>query len=210
MTKRSVNCNCKLNYKLIGVLLVAGVAGVLGVGTAYASCTDNYGGGQTCIYNKNFDIEKKVRKEGDDSWKDKVTNVKENQVVEFKIKVKNTGEVKVDDMKMIDKLPKEMERVGGDGLTEYWDDFDSGDTKTFIIKAVVKDSEYDNKNFEKCVVNKAEVEYKGDEEASDTATVCYSDKEITELPKTGGNSVFYGVLGLGLVALGAVSKKIRG
>lgn len=202
--KRSVN------YKLIGALLVAGVAGVLGVNKAYAGCEANYGGGETCIYNKNFDIEKKVRKEGDDSWKDKVTNVKEGEVVEFKIKVKNDGEVKVNDMEMIDKLPKEMERVGGDGLTEYWGDFEPGETKTFTIKAAVKDSEYDRKNFEKCVVNKAEVEYKGDGEASDTATVCYSDKEVTELPKTGGSSMVYGALGLGFVALGAVSKKLRG
>jgi len=204
MTKRS------FNYKLIGIVLVAGVAGVLGVNKAYAGCESNYGGGETCIYNKNFEIEKKVRKEGDDSWKDKVTNVKKGEVVEFKIKVKNGGEVEVNDMEMTDKLPKEMEKVGGSGLTEYWDDFGPSDTRTFTIKAVVKDSEYDRKNFEKCVVNKTEVKYKDDEEASDTATVCYSDKEITELPETGGNSMLYGVLGLGLTALGVISKKIRG
>lgn len=195
--------------KLIGVLLVAGVTSVLGVNTAYAGCTSNYGGGETCIYNKNFDIEKKVRKEGDNSWKDKVTNVKKGEVVEFKVKVKNDGEVKVNDMKMVDKLPKEMERVGGSGLTEYWGDFEPDETKIFTIKAVVKDSEYDRKNFEKCVVNKAQVEYKGDGEASDTATVCYSDKKVTELPKTGGSSMIYGALGLGLVALGAVTKKLK-
>jgi len=204
MTKRSVN------HKLIGAILVAGVAGVISTGKAYADCKSNYGGGETCILNKRFDIEKKVRKDGDDTWKDKVTNVKENEVVEFKIKVKNEGEVKVNDMEMIDKLPKEMEKVGGSGLTESWDDFDPGDTKTFIIRAVVKDSEFDRDNFEKCVVNKAEVEYKGDEEASDTATVCFNNKGVTELPKTGGNSMLYGVLGLGLASLGVVSKKIKG
>ena len=198
-----------VSYKLIGVLLVAGAAGILSVDKAYAKCTSNYGGGETCVYNKRFDIEKKVRKEGDDSWKDKVTNVKKGQVVEFKIKVKNEGEVEVDNMKMKDSLPKEMERVGGSGLTEYWDDFESDETKTFIIEAVVKDSEYDRKNFEKCVVNKAEVLYDGDEEASDTATVCYSDKKVTELPRTGGDSLAYGAVGLGLTALGVLSKKLR-
>lgn len=198
-----------LNYKLIGALLVVVTAGVVGVNKAYAGCESNYGGGETCIYNKRFDIEKKVRKEGDDSWKDKVTNVKEDQVVEFKIKVKNEGEVEVNDMRMKDSLPKEMERVGGSGLTEYWGDFEPGESKTFTIKAVVKDSEYDRENFEKCVVNKAEVEYKGDEEGSDTATVCYSDKEVTELPKTGGSSTAYGVLGLGLAAIGAFIKKLK-
>lgn len=198
-----------INYKLIGVLVVAGVAGTLGAGRAYAGCTSNYGGGQTCIYNKNFDIEKKVRKEGDDSWKDKVTGVDEDEVVEFKIKVKNEGEVEVDDMKMSDKLPKEMERVGGDGLTENWNDFKPGETKTFVIKAKIKDSEFDRKNFEKCVVNKAEVLYDGEDEASDTATVCYGDSKPTELPKTGGSSVAYGAFGLGLTAFGALIKKLK-
>jgi len=199
-----------VNYKLISALVVSAVsAGLFGGSQVYAGCTPNYGGGQTCIYNKNFDIEKKVRKAGDDFWKDKVTGVKKDEVVEFKIKVKNAGEVDVDKMKMTDKLPKELERVGGDGLTEYWDDFDEDETKTVVIKAKVKDSEYDRKNFEKCVVNKAIVEYKGDQEASDTATVCYGDGEPTELPKTGGNTVVYGALGLGLMVVGAASKKFR-
>ncbi len=215
--------NKSVNYKLIGTLIVAGVASMLGANKAYAGCTSNYGGGQTCIYNKNFDIEKKVRtcdadyyddhgecdKDDDEGWKDKVTDLGEGDVVEFKIKVKNDGEVDVDDMKMSDKLPKEMERLGDDGLTEYWDDFEAGETKKFYIYAKIDDSEFDRENFEKCVVNKAEVEYDEDEEASDTATVCYSDKKPTELPKTGGNSVAYGALGLGLMAVGAVTKKLK-
>lgn len=199
-----------VNYRLISALVVSAVStGLFGVGQVYAGCTPNYGGGQTCVYNKNFDIEKKVRKAGDDSWKDKVTGVKKGEIVEFRIKVKNDGEVDVDDMKMTDKLPKEMERVGGSGLTEYWDDFEKGKSKTFVIRAKVKDSEYDRKNFEKCVVNKAVVEYDGDQEGSDTATVCYGDRGPTELPKTGGNSLLYGALGLGLMAVGAVSKKFK-
>ena len=213
-----------VNYKLISALVVSAVStGLFGGSQVYAGCTPNYGGGQTCIYNKNFDIEKKVRtcdadyyddhgecdKDDDEGWKDKVTDVEEGDVVEFKIKVKNDGEVDVDDMKMTDKLPKEMTRLGGDGLTEYWDDFEAGDTKKFYIYAKVDDDEFDRKNFEKCVVNKAEVEYDGDEEASDTATVCYGDSEPTELPKTGGNSLVYGALGLGLMAIGATSKKFR-
>ncbi|HAZ29421.1 TPA: hypothetical protein DCY43_01540 [candidate division WWE3 bacterium] len=199
----------KFNTKLIVAVGVALIGAGIGAQKAYAGCTANYGGGETCVFNKRFDIEKKVRKEGDDSWKDKVTSVKENQVVEFRVKVKNEGEVEVDDMKMKDFLPKEMEKVGGSGLTEYWDSFEPGESKTFVIKAVVKDSEYDRKNFEKCVVNKARVEYKGDNEGSDTATVCYSDKEPTELPKTGGESALIGALGLGLASLGVTIKKVK-
>ena len=141
------------NYKLIGGLLVAIVAGILYTGNARAEwCEPIYGGGQNCYYNKRFDISKKVRIEGNDEWKDKVTDVEEDDVVEFKVKVKNEGEVEVDHMKMKDSLPDEMERVGGDGLTEYWEDFEPGETKTFIIRAKVNSEEYDRENFEKCVV----------------------------------------------------------
>jgi len=178
-----------MNKKVVNNLIF--VAGFVVIGmtistnTAYADCEPTYGGGETCIYNKAFEIEKKVRIEGDSKWKDKVVGVEEDDVVEFKIKIRNKGEVEVDNMKMKDELPDEMERVGGSGLTEYWDDFEPGDTETFIIKAKVDADEYAREDFDKCVVNEAHVTYDGDFEGSDTAIVCYSNVELKELPKTG-------------------------
>ena len=169
-----------------------------------------YGYGEVIIKNKSFDIEKEVRVEDEDEdWKDSVDNVAEDDVVEFRIRVKNTGEVTVDDMKVHDYLPDEMYRTGGDGLTEYWDDFEPGERKTFYIKAKVHSDEYDRDNFEKCVVNKAIVEYDGHEEGSDTAIVCYgSEDEIEELPATGATStVAMAVSGFGLIALGSFMKR---
>lgn len=200
--KRIMNKNLIVAFSFFTFFSVV----LTGKSKVYASCTPNYGGGQTCIFNKNFDIEKKVRKAGDDSWGDKVINVKKGEIVEFRIKIKNDGDLDVDGMKMEDKLPKEMERVGGSGLTEYWDDFEKGESKTFVIKAKVKDREYERENFEKCVVNKAVVEYNGDEEASDTATVCYGSVKPTELPKTGGGA-FTLALGGVLVSLGVLLRK---
>jgi LPXTG-motif cell wall-anchored protein len=111
-------------------------------------------------------------------------------------------------MKMEDELPDEMERTGGSGLTEYWDNFEPGDTKEFIIKAKVDASEYDRKNFEKCIVNKAELRYGNKFEGADTATVCYSDSKPKELPKTGAESTaLFAVLGLVTTASGLVMKK---
>ena len=99
-----------VSIKLIGSLLVVVVAGVFGASKAYAGCTSNYGGGETCIYNKNFDLEKKVGKAGDDFWKDKVTNVKKGEIVEFKIKVKNDGEVEMTTAPLdIENLLNELE-----------------------------------------------------------------------------------------------------
>jgi hypothetical protein len=185
--------------------------------TVYACNEDSNdcGYGEKEIVNKRFSIEKKVRIEGNDSWKDKVTGVEEDDIVEFKIKIKNLSddkaadEIDFDNMKMEDILPDEMFRVGGSGLTEYWDDFEPGETKTFKLEAKVDADEYDNdKDFEKCVVNKAKTYWDGEFEGSDTATVCYSDiDEPTELPETGVMSTML-VAGALMVASGILIKAV--
>jgi hypothetical protein len=157
----------------------------------------------------NVSISKKVRKEGDDRWEDKITDVEEGDVIEFKIKVENKSDedtASIDDLKMEDKLPKELEKISG-GLTEYWDDFDHDDDKTFTIKARVRSSEYD-KDVDKCVDNKARVYIDGDEEDEAEATVCYSNVEVSELPETGAGS-FAAISGLVTSAVGVVLKKKR-
>ncbi len=154
-------------------------------------------------------ISKKVRKEGDDRWEDKITDVEEGDVIEFKIKVTNKSDEdtkSIDDLKMLDKLPKELEKLSG-GLTEYWDDFEAGDDKTFTIKAKVRSSEFEG-NVDKCVDNRAYVYKDKNEKDSDRATVCYSNVEVTELPETGaGLAMTLG--GFITSAAGIVLKKKR-
>ena len=159
------------------------------------------------VKNKAFRIEKEVRVKDEAEFEDKLVLDEEDfdKVLEFRIEVKNKGEVDVDDMKVEDFLPEEMDRVGGDGLTEYWDDFYSGDTKTFYVDAKIDEDEFDRENFDKCIVNKAEVRYDGDFEGSDTATVCYGDVEVTELPETGFVDTMV-PLGLGLIVVGFLVK----
>ena len=162
--------------------------------------------------NKRFTIEKWVRIEGDDSWEDKVVDVEEDDIVEFRIKVENKSDDEADsfdDMKIEDFLPDEMYRVGGSGLTEYWDDFDSDEDKTFIIKAQVNSEEYDRDvEFEKCVVNKVELYWDDEFEGSDTATVCYGNVEVEELPETGLFPTM-ALAGLGLLTVGLTKKKFN-
>lgn len=200
--------------KIIFSAFVAGVFTVLATGVVLADeakCEPVYGGGETCLVNKRFEIDKEVRiEDSGDDWEDKVTDVKSDDVIEFKITVKNKSDDEADDfdnMKISDFLPKELEKVGGAGLTEYWDDFAPGDSKSIVIKAKIKSSEFDrDDNFEKCVVNKAEVEWDDEFEGSDTATVCYGDAEVTELPSTGGG-LLTAVSGLGMVLSGIVLKR---
>jgi LPXTG-motif cell wall-anchored protein len=182
-----------------------------GVNKAYAEhCESNYGGGENCIYNKRFEIDKDVRIEGDSEWlEDKVTGVKKGDTVEFRIKIKNLsdeGTGSFDNMKMEDSLPDELIREGGSGLTEYWNDFDAGETKTFIMRVKIDSDEFDrNDNFEKCVVNRAEVRWDKKFEGSDSAAVCYGNGEPRELPKTGAESGL-AVVGLALLASGVLVK----
>lgn len=166
--------------------------------------------GEVCVYNKSFRIEKEVRVKDEGDFEDKLVLDEDevDEVIEFRIRIENEGEVEVDNMKMEDFLPEEMDRVGGDGLTEYWDDFEPGEDITFYIDAEIDEDEFDNDNFEKCVVNKAEVRYDGDFEGSDTATVCYGDVEVTELPETGFGTTM-APLGLGLIVVGTLIKKSK-
>ncbi len=174
-------------------------------------CKQTYGGGEIC--NKSFRITKEVSKDKDGNYKDKIVLDTDewNDTFYFRIKVENVGEVEVDNMKYEDFLPDELEYVdsGSDGLTEEWDNFEPGETVEFFIRAKVDKDEFDNeKEFEKCVVNKVELEYDGNFEGSDTATVCYGDAEISELPKTGaGSSLALLVAGLALISTGTLVKK---
>lgn len=197
--------------KFITVALVTSFALISMTSIAYASgCEPYYNGGETCVINKRFSIDKDVRIEGDNEWKDKVTGVEASDVVEFRITVQNLSDEEADafdNMKMEDFLPDEFNLLDNEGLTEYWNDFGSGEEKKFTIKVQVKPEEFNREDqFEKCIVNKAEVEWDGEFEGSDTATVCYGNVEVTELPETGFGSAF-AMLGTAFTSLGVFLKK---
>jgi LPXTG-motif cell wall-anchored protein/uncharacterized repeat protein (TIGR01451 family) len=206
-----VNIMYKITKTLLLFVYIFGLVALVGSSrSVYADgkCKPVYGGGETCVFNKVFEIEKKVRVKGQTTWRDKVVNVNKGEVVEFRVVVRNVGDIKTDKMKMVDILPDSMDRVGGDGLTQKWDNFVSGDKVEFIIEAKVKDSEFDRKNFEKCVVNKAEAYYKDKFEGADTATVCYGDAVITELPETGPTeSMLIALTGFSFIGLGAFVRR---
>ncbi len=222
------------NTKSFLVNLIVSIIAVTAVSTsivekvyADSKCEENYGGGENCLVNKRFKIEKYVRLEGEKKdksckeWNDEVTidltdGDEKDKYVEFCVRVKNmsdsTGNFDFDDMKMKDSLPDELHRIGGDGLTEYWDNFEPGETKEFRIKVRIDEDELDRKGeYEKCAVNKATAYWEGVSEGSDTATVCWKnyDKEIKELPKTGSESALAGIAGAVLTAVGVLVKKAK-
>ena len=147
-------------------------------------------------------ISKKVRLEGQDRWEEKISDVSADDIIEFKIKVENksgNNTSSIDNLKMEDKLPDELEKING-SLTVYWDDFDHDEDKTFIIKAKVRSSEFKG-NVDECVDNKAIVLIDGDEQDEAEATVCYSNVELSELPDTGAGTNMT-IFAIGVLLLG--------
>ena len=207
-------------YKVIIAASLVVVAVIVSKSNVYAKdiCESNYGGGETCYLNKSFSIEKEVRLEGDDSWEDKVhidltDKDEKDKYIEFRIRVKNLSsderDIDFDNMKMEDNLPDELERIGGSGLTEYWDDFEPGETKEFKIRVELdEDILDDDDDFSDCATNKAKLYWDGDFEGSSDASVCWSNEEVSELPKTGA-STGLSLLGLALISTGALITKSK-
>ncbi len=197
-----------MNKVLKSIMTVVAIVASLSIASGKVYADGQYG--KDIIKNKSFRIEKEVRIKDEGSYEDKLILTKSDwdEVIEFRIRIKNVGEVTTDKMKMEDFLPSELKLVKEDGLTEHWDGFEPGETKTYKIEARIKDSELDRENFDKCVVNKAEVRYDGKFEGADTATVCYGDRTVTELPETGFEEVLI-PLGLGLIVASYVIKKSR-
>src|SRR4030043_1367792 len=183
-----------MNMKLstIKYLSLVAFTGVLMLGSSIVAkaYADSYGGEDT---ETKFKIVKDVKLDGDDSYKDKVfvdltKSSEKGRDIIFRVRVTNLGD-DADDMEMKDSLPDELNKIAGD-LIEEWDDFENGEVKEFTFRVKIKDSEIkSDKDYEKCVVNKAELRQDGDFQGSDTATVCYGNVPVKELPKTGFTSM---------------------
>lgn len=184
---------------------------LLGVGTAYTvntpgsafagearKCFDFYGREISCpVVNKRFNIVKQVKMstEADNKYRDEVKGVLNGQTVDFKITVTNTGEVSVDDLKLIDFLPENLEnftldqKLSQDDATlrfVFGKDFEPGEREVFLFSANATVAGMDPGD-EKCVVNKAQI-YRDrnnnnvvdsqEPENADVATVCIKRGEV--------------------------------
>jgi len=167
-----------------------------------AECSGSYGSG-SCS-NSGYNLTKRVSVK-DESGKQKITGIKKGQVFKYTFNVENkTNETKT--LKLIDNLPKELERVNGIGFTEEVK-LEKNSSVKLYMEVKVKDSEFENKsNFEKCVVNTAELYKDGSKKESSSATVCYGEGVANTLPETGANEIF-ALIGLVLASAGIVIRK---
>lgn len=143
-----------LSTKAISVFILPSVMLLLSV-TAVSSnsddkCFDNYGREIPCpSKNISFTIEKVSNKE----------RIQEREEVTFTITVKNVGEVEVNEVRIRDFLPSELERVEGD-IEWTLNGFAPGETEELQVTARAKDQVV-GMGSEKQVTNIARLEFEG-------------------------------------------------
>jgi hypothetical protein len=173
---------------------------------AKETCTTSPYGVKTCKKEDvDLDVQKRVSRVGEVDRNQKITKVGKGEEFVFYIKVTNENDFDLEKVKIVDDLPSEMIRVSGLDSSETFN-LKSGKSKTFEIKAKLRESEFlSNVNYEKCVVNKAVAFYDGKEKEDGTATVCYGNPGVLTMPKT-GPSEYWLFYGLGLISLGVIVK----
>lgn len=182
-------------------------------------CYGQYGQIIPCpVVNKSFNVEKTVI---DGQYLiEEIRGVKANQQVAFSIKVKNTGELRVSSLRVIDNLPANLEfisltkngqavQVTSDQNSVSWiiADFAPGITYEYVMIAKANVTGI-VENSEKCVTNIASVVYNGIVESSNTASVCIANTkgEVLgeKLPDTGIAETLLSGISLLMMAAGAL------
>ncbi|HLB51885.1 hypothetical protein A3F07_01940 [candidate division WWE3 bacterium RIFCSPHIGHO2_12_FULL_38_15] len=150
---------------------------------------------------ENLEVNKKVRIGDNDKYSSKVVGVDQSEIITFLLELKNTGEKNIQDIKVVDDLPEEFELISGK-LEDKVGEVKDGEAKNLFIVVKVKDGV----NLAgKCVINKVEAKW-DDNKESDEATVCFEEKELIELPKTGPDGNLLSVLGALSLIMGTTIK----
>ncbi len=197
-----------MNFKTVALYFLAGVTIFSGLaGKVMAQYT--YGGGSV----KSIVIDKKVGQLGINQYLDNISyNQKiffENEIVEYKVRVENTGNESLQNIKVKDFLPSYLVLILYPGQKDKnlvtWEisTLGPGESREYLIKAKVE--ELSSGFGRKMLTNKAEVRV-GDLYDSDTASFFIGNKEV---PETGGTSVFsISLILLSSIGLAIVIRKL--
>jgi len=194
------------NVAIFSIFLSLIVSTLFLTPSVFASCKTSSYGVKTCKKEEvKLDVAKRVSLVGSIDRSQKITNVKKGQEFIFYITARNESDKDLKNLKIVDNLPTEMVRVSGLDSSETFD-LKKGKSKTFEIKAKIRDSEYLTKvQFEKCSVNEASLYYDGKERESGTATVCFGNGKVTTLPVT-GPSDYWMFYSLAVISAGVIIK----
>ncbi len=178
--------------------------------------------------NSKLKVEKSVWNPDSDEWQDHISaddhKFDGSDKIKFRIKVKNTGDVEIKDINLVDYLPSFVKYKDGDGDSKSggkkveFDKFDlkPGESKEFEFTAKVSKDDDLPEDDKICLTNIAKAEGKradneDKEEAVDFANFCIDlpeDKENPRVLPVTGTDMIPGALSMGLVFVGFGLKKL--
>lgn len=212
---------------------------------AKKECIKQYGGGETCIEDKDGDLEvdKRIKNPKTGDFEDHIKpsggstpyTFRASETITFSIVVKNTGDIRIENIKLEDILPSYVKYKSGDGDGKNDDtkvvfdkfDLDPGEEEEFIFKAKISSDGILPKDNRICLTNiaKAKGELEDSDEKiddADYANFCIELPKVKgkespkRLPVTGGsedqnqmaNLVLIGSISAGLVLVGFGLKRL--
>lgn len=171
-----------------------------------AECTPIYGGGEVCPKVAIAFIDKAVFNPFTDRFVDNMTEsdmrFSPQDIVTFRLIIKNTGEVTINSVTIKDTFPNFVNFLSGIGKHENGlvtidvGDLGPGETREFILRGqVVPENQLPDRNLICPVINHAEMRGEVDAEivVSDTSQLCIEKKvlgvEAKALPAAGAGSL---------------------
>ncbi len=166
-------------------------------------------------------VDKKVKPVTSTEWFDNLpqeTNIFAPQdLIDFKIIIKNTGDQDLENLDVFDLLPNYLKLIFRPG--EYneaekkfsWkiDKLSAGERKEFTARAQVEKAENIARQQLFCLANKAVVQKDGQDLDSDTAQFCIEPRILGKtFPETGFNLIWGTITAFTVIAMGIVARKI--
>ena len=162
-------------------------------------------------------VDKLIKTTAISDWQDNLPAsqivLKEGDVVEFEIKVKNTGDQELKNINVADYLPSYLKFIFGPAtpndsqeLTWKIEKLDPGQEENFKIRTQIEGSNQVASDGTFCLMNKARAEAETGEADEDTASFCIVGAK--KLPKAGSHNLALGTLIASLIgATGILLRK---
>lgn len=161
---------------------------------AYAqtpSCTLLFGGGQTCVQDRDFSVNKQVQEPGSKDFRDNLTATSNRftsgQTITFRITIKNTANGDLSNLTITDTIPRHLTYTKGDGtfdksnqtFSAKIDKLEKGKSKTLtLVTTVITADKLPSVPSPLCLSNQASAKV-GNKTSTDITTFCVNNEKPT-------------------------------
>jgi len=192
---------------------------ILSLITAKSVRADNYDNGGD---GRQIVVDKEIKAISQEYWHENlssqtITFAAENYL-EFKIKIKNSGDKELKNIKVIDNLPYEVRPIEHPGdynqdnhnITWLIDQLDKGEENEFYLKVQVKPTDNLEQGRLVCLHNRVEARSETNEYDYDTARFCIDTRilGVEVLPEAGNETLIATLIATSIIGFGFLARKI--